>query len=185
MDPFRSPPIHLGISLTILREAWWESDNSTFFSEMKLGNAFNILRSLMLSCRESPLNPALHSRCDWGKKTSCKVQGWHLEGLWEADGETGTGIHPAPQLSGESSEGVAGPRIWKYAFLVKGCLQYASDSPFPTIKKNTDFYFRFSMPIFRSREETQELWLCHLIIHFFHAQKYLDQNLPWSISCYK
>lgn len=178
MDPFRSPPIHHGISLTILGEAWWESDNSAFFSEIKLGNAFNILRSLMLSCQESPLNPALHFRCGWGKKTSCKVQGWHLEGLWEANILQHSWV-------GEAQSRWQEPRIWKYAFLVNGCSQYASLSPFPTIKKNTDFYFRFSMPIFRSREETQELCLCHLIIHFFHAQECLDQNLSWSISCYK
>lgn len=136
MDPFRSPPIHHGIILTILREAWRESDNSAFLSEMKLGNAFIILGSLMLSCQESLLNPVLHSRCGWWNKTLCKVQGWHLEGL--GGRRRACSRHTSCNTAGwRKSERVADPRIWKYAFLLKGCFQYASVSPFPTIKKNS------------------------------------------------
>lgn len=77
-SPFRSPPLHNGIGFTGLRG----SDGAVLFhnvTEMKLGDAFNILRSLMLSCQDSPLNP-LHFTPDVaeGRKApaKCKPDTW-------------------------------------------------------------------------------------------------------------
>lgn len=171
--------------MTILREAWWESDNSAFFfwNEIRKYIQYFMISDALLSGISTEPSASFQM---WLRKENL-MQSARLTPGGTARGRQGawSTADPATQLGVESSEEVADPRIWKYAYLVKACFQYASVSLFPSIKKNIDFYFIFPMPVFKSRSKHRSCWLCQLMIHFFHAQEYLDQNLSWSISCYK